>query len=65
MLFTHVRNKKAQDYMSKMEQNSFAEMTYQGRPIPKWLQEPAFMPNLQEKEEEILPAWLQEPAQIS
>lgn len=65
MLFTHARNKKYQDDFNKMKPSAFAEMTYDGRPIPVWLQEPAFDSQLEENNKEKFPKWLQEPVNFS
>ena len=65
MLFTHARNKELRNELAKMEKISFAEMTYNGKPLPAWLREPAFDSQFIEDKEEKLPEWLQEPVKFS
>lgn len=49
---------------NKQENKPFAEMTYNGQPIPKWLQEPAYKLEPEHDKPE-LPKWLQEPVHFT
>ena len=64
MLFSNKRNENEtlNNDSDKMKPVSFADMTYDGQPIPTWLQEPAFESQTEEDQEESLPEWLQDPA---
>ena len=59
-----LQNENKREDKSKQENKPFAEMTYNGQPIPKWLQEPAYKLEPEHEQDE-LPKWLKEPVHFT